>query len=336
MIPIESAAVSTPESSSPPSLAYPAAVTARDTSRAAAVASLVEWVGASYDMVPATAPPGSFSSFALALRSGDPPRRLHADVPRQVEVRDAKAEVRLDERLLHWIYAVSRDASTRDVYGVSEQIGDAAYFGLEAEAFTFLNHSLRIADTFDAARVTADAERFLDDLASGQETYEVGAHIYRLEALGPDTIVLGPGLELHRIESPWAEERFERASELPPNHWAVTATITRRRAYSSGPASVSSFRQEQREKAAVERALLPLRLLHPSLDLNEEPAYRIGTKGCWWPPKREFYWENHWRGGGDPDRVIGFTVHGIEELRALRDGVGEAYASGTVPGRGRD
>lgn len=208
---------------------------------------------------------------------------------------------------------VCRDPAIAKVHGVTSEPVDRSYVRLQNEAFDFLNDILRRFPTFDKAAIQAEARQLWHDIASGTETYEVGAAMYTVRFKAPRTAIqLGPNLQLRRIEGQWAAERFALTRPLPTDRWALSATITRER----GSPSVQPWLEadDPNEAAVLERGLLPLRLVRPTAIHPVIGTYRIGVAGYRKPPVLRHIDRDVWRDFGGSTLWRAFSKSEVTSL----------------------
>lgn len=249
---------------------------------------LVDWVQVAYDDL---AEQPRLPAFLLRLPGAPPPG------PPQFEPGASREPyLRVSKLLWAWIVIASRDPDIATVHGVTVTPTDDAYFRLEREAFDFLNNLLRRYATFDRSVFLTEARQLWHEIAGGTETYEIGAPLYTVRLLASALAIdLGPNLQLHRIEGSWASERFGLTRPLPPDRWAVTASITRKRGLAYIPRWLN--KDEETEKALLERALLPVRLIRPTgAHAVFGRRYRIGIQAYRRPTERGSLDRTTWRG----------------------------------------
>src|SRR5579859_1379652 len=109
---------------------YPIEVDRSWTGKGIAVAVMTIWIEASYQHLESLP---QLPTFLMNTWSSYVPYK-------QVrEDSDAWKHLRSVTSLLAWIYVASHEPTIAQHFGTSEQLFDAAYFGLEREAFIFLN-----------------------------------------------------------------------------------------------------------------------------------------------------------------------------------------------------
>lgn len=300
-------------------LKYPAAVSRLPLNPDTAAEALGDWVRAGFAAVSARPTPlpedrisfypsdaGRGGVVLLPFASHVMRRTASAGRP-QVDRNAEEGTTLLGElSLWSWIYVVSRDEGVKAIYGQSDVPTDEACMSLLDEAYAFLNDMLAQLSEFNAPKVRREAQALRARLSSGTQTYEFGAIDYILVAKAPlDNYAIGPNSCLRRVEGHWAEERFEKAAEIPPNRWAVTVRTTR--PWKPGLYYDQFYQEEDEdEDSKLEAALVLLRLIRPEPHLLLD-RYRISVDGHREPTKFASISRRLWKASN--------KAHGWRQLR---------------------
>lgn len=265
-------------------LSYPSEINL-SWGKAEAMQLLVKWVQSAFELVDARPPlPDFLQSMLGAPLPGSSGSREILESSDDWEALSSKM------LLVAWIRIASNDDEIAKIYGRSERIFDEPYFALQSEALVFVNDVLRRYSSFDEDAVTREVETLWNELISGTETYELGQALYTVQLEGDvESIPLGPDVHLRRIEGEWSAERFTNPEKVPSDAWAVVARITRKRDAVLKWARPGGYGvSEKVEGDALERALLPLRLVRPTFFLLTGPRYRVGMHGYRKAPEKAF------------------------------------------------